>query len=785
MMAPRTRTMGRRWILSCLASSLLPRVRADGEGFWTPPVLAEDVSLSTAWSGAERRPMALSSDGLALAASSETAVGTYRRAEGVWTPQGEVPSGPAGPPALALSGDGGTLAALDVGSNGAEEAGRVRTYAYEDGAWVERGTIAGSAAFRSNSWASLALSADGGTIAVSLPFSDIAADAGQVQLYTFGDSGWKPKGSPLDGHAFFGYDVALSDDGNTVAVGDPVGADGALSGEVRVFRFQEGAWVPQGEALRGGFDARFGASVSLSGDGRTLAVGAQTGSDLRGVGGAGSVRVYRFDKEWRARGNALYGDQEEGRFGAQVSLSAAGDDLAVASGGGVGRAATFRYLTDYDVWVRSSEDVVPEDRYNIMTSFGYAMVLSGDAQSLAVSAGSKNSSPGRTYIYDYSPGLPSWYLEGPVGVQASNEAGGFTAHLSFSAYAGAAGYNLSLYYEDCAIPVDPDDVLQVGPGGRLGDGFLNATVLVDRAGIAESDAFASKEGAGASAGTVSFCVKAELLAEEGLSVSFRYAVVRLRYDMTDVAILLEDNELTQTVGDTDVEVADGYAVEACICRSVVEDECIREGELETLQQNGIVNVCLRPNSEEVSISNFDMRFVQEGENVLVPVYSGLMGPEDGELSTVVGDGKRYTVVSRLVSRLFQHPSNKFDIEGNAFLEYRGLDGRKRRRLVAVTSLRGRRLGESAGKTKYNLNVSLASIGAVSTGNNTAGVVSAVVVAALAVALGAVLFLRSKKKKAAERNDAIEEKDIVESGTPIVSENTSDTGTPMYPEEGLL
>jgi len=87
----------------------------------------------------------------------------------------------------------------------------------------------------------------------------------------------------------FGYSVALSDDGTTLAVGAPAedsssnGVNSApnelasSAGAVYVFgRNGVGAWSMRAyiKASNPGRDANFGFAVSLSADGNTLAVGA-------------------------------------------------------------------------------------------------------------------------------------------------------------------------------------------------------------------------------------------------------------------------------------------------------------------------------------------------------------------------------------------------------------------------------------------------------------------------------------------------------------------------------
>jgi len=157
----------------------------------------------------------------------------------------------------------------------------------------------------------------------------------------------------------FGCSVALSADGDTLAVGAPyedskatgVGGDDSNdlmydSGAVYVFtRSAAGAWS-QGAYIKAsntGKDDWFGYSVTLSADGNTLAVGAN-GEDSKatGVGGdesddsakdSGAVYIFtRSDSNWSQQAYVKASNTGAGDlFGRSVTLSAAGDKLGVGA----------------------------------------------------------------------------------------------------------------------------------------------------------------------------------------------------------------------------------------------------------------------------------------------------------------------------------------------------------------------------------------------------------------------------------------------------------------------
>jgi hypothetical protein len=165
---------------------------------------------------------------------------------------------------------------------------------------------------------SIALSADGGTLAVGASLEagsatgvggdeadDGAANSGAVYVFTRSGGGWSQqayvKASSTGAGDGFGRSVALSADGDTLAVGaraedsGATGIDGdetdngaANSGAVYVFTRSAGAWSQQAYVKASNAEEvdEFGSALALSADGNTLAVGApRESSSATGIGG--------------------------------------------------------------------------------------------------------------------------------------------------------------------------------------------------------------------------------------------------------------------------------------------------------------------------------------------------------------------------------------------------------------------------------------------------------------------------------------------------------------------
>ena len=165
----------------------------------------------------------------------------------------------------------------------------------------------------------------------------------------------------------FGFSTSLSYDGHVLAVGGPRN-DGTQTdaGHVRVFIW-DGAdnWYQMGTDIDGetGFD-HSGSSVSISGDGKRLAIGAT----LNPLGDArGHVRVYEWigstdwssaqvsasSGKWQQRGIDLDAEAFGDDFGNSVSLSKDGNRLIVGAPSNDGTGLNAGHARIFDFFDRS------------------------------------------------------------------------------------------------------------------------------------------------------------------------------------------------------------------------------------------------------------------------------------------------------------------------------------------------------------------------------------------------------------------------------------------------
>jgi hypothetical protein len=368
---------------------------------------------------------------------------------------------------VSLSDDGNTLAVgadrersstsgiNTIPDDSALYAGAAYVFVYDGSNWSQKAYVKASNTDANDQFGySVSLSSDGNTLAVgainegsstsginTIP-DNLVGGAGAVYVFVYDGSDWSQqayvKASNTDANDQFGYSVSLSDDGNTLAAGayleesSASGINGnqadnseSYAGAVYVFSRSGSDWSQQAYVKASNTDANdlFGNSVSLSGDGNTLAVGATR---------AGAVYVFRRSgSNWSQQtyvktSNTGYSDQ----FGYSISLSGDGNTLAVgaryegSSTSGINTVpdslalnagAVYVFVYDGSDW--SQQAYVKASNTGVGDQFGYSVSLSGDGNTLAVGAYLEESSasgingnqadtsafnPGAVYVFSRS-----------------------------------------------------------------------------------------------------------------------------------------------------------------------------------------------------------------------------------------------------------------------------------------------------------------------------------------------------------------------------------------------
>ena len=293
---------------------------------------------------------------------------------------------------VSLSANGRTVAIGAYSNDGnGRTSGHVRIYTFVDNAWQQLGQDIDGEAADDYSGYSVSLSSDGRTVAIGAYSNDgNGRDSGHVRIYTFVDNAWQQLGQDIDGEAaddYSGYSVSLSSDGRTVAIGaysnDGNGRD---SGHVRIYTFVDNAWQQLGQDIDGeAADDYSGYSVSLSSDGRTVAIGAYSNDDNGRF--SGHVRIYFLTNDaWQQLGQDIDGEAAGDGSGHSVSLSADGRTVAIGAvwneGNGRYSGHVRIYFLTNDAWQQLGQDIDGE----AADDYSGNLSLSADGRTVAIGA---------------------------------------------------------------------------------------------------------------------------------------------------------------------------------------------------------------------------------------------------------------------------------------------------------------------------------------------------------------------------------------------------------------
>lgn len=237
------------------------------------------------------------------------------------------------------------------------------------------------------------------------------------------------KASNTDSNDSFGTTVDLSADGNTLVIGAPgegssatgvngnqddnlaseaIQGYGSGAGAVYVFQQVNGNWLQQAYVKASNTDRsdQFGGSLSLSGDGNTLVVGASyERSNATQINGnendnslvrPGAAYVFvRTNAAWTQQAYLKASNAETDLFGTTVSLNSDGNTLAVAAPyeeGGV----VYIFARTNDIWIQQTQ-LRPESPDSSL--YGIALGLDAAGNTLAVGA---SDSDGTVFVYERS-----------------------------------------------------------------------------------------------------------------------------------------------------------------------------------------------------------------------------------------------------------------------------------------------------------------------------------------------------------------------------------------------
>lgn len=308
---------------------------------------------------------------------------------------------------VALSSDGNTAIVGGIGDDANAGAAWIYTRSI-GGIWTAAAKLVGFGAIgKASQGFSVAISDDGNTAAVGGIGDN--TNAGAVWIFIRTGSSWAQQGFKLVGtgavgNAQQGVAVSLSANGNTLIVGG--NRDNNFAGAVWVFtRSTSGVWTQQGSKLvvtNAIGNSRFGISVDLSSDGNTAIIGGHTDN-----ANAGAAWIFtRSDTSWTAQ-TKLTGSGAIGsaRYGRSVSISSDGNTAIV--GGyedNAAMGAVWVYTKSGGSWTQQGNKLVGTGATG-NASQGFSISLSGDGNTALVGGIDDNAFAGAAWVFTRSGGV--------------------------------------------------------------------------------------------------------------------------------------------------------------------------------------------------------------------------------------------------------------------------------------------------------------------------------------------------------------------------------------------
>ncbi len=319
------------------------RVYQNLSGAWTQ--VGSDIDGETAWDQSGHS-VSLSSDGTIVAIGAPCRyenmidagyVRIYQNLSGTWTQVGADIHGKTGGDeagfSVSLSSDGMVVAIGAPRRAGTdEEPASVCIYQNQGGTWTQVGADINGKDANDEIGYSVSLSSNGAVVAIGTPFNRVYNEdnIGYVSIYQNQDGTWTQMGADIYGEIGSGVSVSLNSDGTVVAIGSPFDSgNGTNFGSVRIFQYQDlsETWVQVGAIDGESTYENFGGSVSLSSDGKAVAVGARGTNNNRG-----HVGIFQNEGDnWTQIGADIDGEAEDDASGTSVSLNSNGTVVAIGA----------------------------------------------------------------------------------------------------------------------------------------------------------------------------------------------------------------------------------------------------------------------------------------------------------------------------------------------------------------------------------------------------------------------------------------------------------------------
>jgi hypothetical protein len=308
---------------------------------------------------------------------------------------------------VAISEDGNTaIVGANLEDTGGASAGAAYIFTRSGTTWSQQKKIQASDIQEYDFFGErVAISGDGNTAIVGVYGEDTGGgNAGAAYIFTRSGTTWseQQKIQALDKEAndYFGWSIAISDDGNTAIVGAYREATGgSYTGAAYIFTRSGTTWTQQQKIQPTQAGDRFGYSVTISGDGDTTIVGAPWFEDTGGTDAGAAYIFTRSGTTWSEQQKIQASDEQAyDYFGWSVAISGDGNTAIVGAHkedtGGTDAGAAYIFTWSGTTWTQQQK-IQPTQA---VFEFGYSVAISDDGNTAIVGYGAS----GAAYIFTRS-----------------------------------------------------------------------------------------------------------------------------------------------------------------------------------------------------------------------------------------------------------------------------------------------------------------------------------------------------------------------------------------------
>lgn len=212
----------------------------------------------------------------------------------------------------------------------------------------------------------IALSYYGNILVVGEPYNSLG---GTISFYKYNSNSYEPYGETIYGDEFdyLGSVFEINEDCNYLIAGLPLSVGLSIPngksikecGKVYIYKYDNGMWVKI-KIFYGddGSDDNLGFSVSISGDGKSVAFSKDCGKDLENNILNGSVEAYKYiNNDWVKSGDNIIGETGD-KLGRKIKLNYDGNILAI----GGNKIKSFELINNN--WNQNITNPIPPIVYN-------------------------------------------------------------------------------------------------------------------------------------------------------------------------------------------------------------------------------------------------------------------------------------------------------------------------------------------------------------------------------------------------------------------------------------